>query len=296
MTDAADADYQKVAIACAAIVASGRYPSVTSVQEHMRSHLGGGLKTARISGLIRRWETESKAIKRLSKTSALPEPPPPSLDNLLEQHPDLLAPLEAAARAMAAMLTTRAQQAADERVAAIQHAVDDAREAASKRLAEAHVEFDKELAERDAVIEALRAQEVALGEQIDELKTAADANEIAIERAGQDLALAKGDARAAHTKVGDLEAKLVAAQAQLVGAEEHGATVERELAQASAEAAGAQQALAATGEARSQLAGLVDSLRDDMRAERERNDALNRRIETLAGELATAQAKAANIV
>jgi len=65
---------------------------------------------------------------------------------------------------------------------------------------------------------------------------------------------------------------------------------------ASAEAAGAQQTLAAIGEARSQLAGLVDSLRDDMRAERERNDALNRRIETLAGELATAQAKAANIV
>jgi len=289
MTDAADADYQKVAIACAAIVASGRYPSVTSVQEHMRSHLGGGLKTARISGLIRRWETESKATRRSSKASAAPEPPPPSLDDLLEQHPDLLAPLEAAARAMAAMLSTRAQQAADERVAAVQHAVDDAREAASKRLAEAHVEFDKELAERDAVIEALRAQEVALGEQIDELKTAAAANEIAIERAGQDLALAKGDARAAHTKVGDLEAKLAAA-------EEHGATVERELAQASAEAAGAQQTLAATGEARSQLAGLVDSLRDDMRAERERNDALNRRIETLAGELATAQAKAANIV
>lgn len=252
-----DDAYLRVKVACEQLLPK-RYPSVASVQAYLKDHLGGGIKTARISALIRRWETETKSAKRVTK--APPEPPTPGIDETLESNPDLTPVVETMLAALAKVLAGRAEAEAAARVQAVAAAIETAKDSATRREVETAAAHAAELAERETVIEQLRAEQAALVDEIAALREAAADRDMAMERAGQDLALAKSEARTASGRAADLEARLTAAES-------------RE---------------GAAGEARLQLAALVDGLRADVAAERQRSDGLHERIEQLTRELATA--------
>lgn len=285
-----DADYQRVTVACAQLQATGRYPSVASVQAHLKEHLGGGIKTARISGLIRRWEAETKATKRTAK--AAPEALPPDIDAVLDAHPDLAPVVEAMLAATSKLLADRAQQEAATRVQAVASAIEAARDVADKREAEVASAHAAELAERETVIEQLRTEQAAMVDEITDLKDKVSDRDVALERAGQDYALAKTEARTATTKVADFEVRLAAAERRASDAESRAGDVERTVDKLRSDLAASQQSVAAAVEARQQIAGLVDGLRSDVAAERQRSDALHERIEQLTRDLAIASAAA----
>jgi exonuclease SbcC len=288
----ADDDFRKVATACEAVRSSGRVPTVKSVLEYLRQHLGGGMRTALVAELVKHWQAaqEKPAARRAKAAPA--EEAVPTLDDVLAQHPDLMAAMEVSARAMAKVLADRAQSAAEERVAAIQSAVEVARDEAAKRLEEVRADHRAELDERDKAVDALQAEQVSVLEQLEETKAALSERDVEIERLRQELALTKTDARTATARATEAETKLSVAEGRATDAEGRAAALERDLAGVRAELAAAQQSLAAATEGRTQLAGLVDGLRSDIAAERSRNDALHERIEALTREAAgTGQAE-----
>ncbi len=285
-----ESDYRKVAMACADLLAAGKYPSVASVQAYMRDQLGGGIKTARISGLIRRWEAESKPARRSAKPAELALP---SLDELLDQRPELLPVLEATARALAQVLAERSRQETEARVQAIQSALDVARKETDRQGTELHAEHAAELAEKDQVIEALRGQETAQLEEIDRLAALAEERRATLADKDRQIAAlsSQGTSQAEEidrlgTKAGD-DAMTIERLGQDL------ALLRTELRQARERTIQLESTLAAATEAKAQISALVEGLRADHQAERSRNEGLHERIEALTRDLAAATVRTA---
>jgi len=282
-----DAEYRKVAVACTEILAGGKYPSVATVQAYMRGHLGGGIKTLRISGYIRRWEAETKTSRRNGQ-AAQPEAPRPSLDDVLERHPTLLPAFEAMAAELDKAAAAAAQQAIEARSQAVANALDSARQEDARRLQDLRVAHQAELDAKDAIIEALRNEQAAQIEELERLQAVGAEGEAEIERMRRDLALAEDGLRQAGEQSAALAARLAAAEERAGAAGKRAADAERGIDRLNTELAGARQSVTIANEARAQAAAFVDAVRADVQAERSRTEALHERIARLTAALAAA--------
>lgn len=246
--EATNDDAERVAIACARLYAAGTYPGVRSVNRYLRQHLGGGLRTERVSELIRQWEQAANPSRK-PKGNGSPETPEMSLDEVLDSYPDLLPVVETLARGLAKTLMARGEREVQERAHHVQAAV----EVARADLIAGHA---AELAEREALLTALRTRDAEQAAEIEALE------------------------EAMRRLTADLEA--VACRAKAAEAE---ATEVRPLR---AELSLAKTAVAVATEARAQALALIDGLRGDLQAERSRNEELHQRVERLTAELGAA--------
>lgn len=246
--EASNDDAERVAIACGKLYAAGTYPGVRSVNRYLRQHLGGGLRTERVSELIRQWEQATNPSRR-PKGNVPPAMPETSLDEVLDSYPDLLPVVENLARALEKVLAARSEREIQERAHHVQAAVDVAR----ADLAASHA---AELAEQETLLTALRTRDAEQAAEIEALE------------------------EATRRLTGDLE--VVARRA------ESAETETAEIGPLRAELSLAKTALAVATEARAQAVDMIGSLRADLQVERGRNEELHQRIERLTAELAAA--------
>lgn len=286
-----DTEYRKVAIACGEIVAGGKYPSVATVQAYMRGHLGGGIKTVRISGHIRRWEAETKTSRRNGQ-AAPPEPPRPSLDEVLERHPDLLPAFDALGAELDKAMVAAAQQAIEARGQAVANALDSVRQEEVQRHRERRAVHQLELDAKDSIIDSLRNEQAIQIEEMERLHAAAAEQEAEIERLRRDLALAEDSVRQANDQTVALAARLNTAEERAGAADQRANDAERGIDRLTGELAAARQSVTVANEARAQAAAFVDAVRADLQAERSRTEALHERIARLNAALAAATGKA----
>jgi len=283
-----DAEYRKVAVACAEILAGGKYPSVATVQAYMRAHLGGGIKTLRISGYIRRWEAETKTTRHNGRATQQPEPPRPTLDEVLERHPTLLPAFEALAAEMDKARAADAQQAIEVRGQAVANALDAARQEEARRQQDFQSAHQAELDDKDAIIEALRSEQAAQLEEIERLQGVGAEREAEIDRMRRDLARAEDGLRQATEQRSALGNSLAAAEERASAADKRAAESGRECERLQVELAAARQSVTIANEARAQAAAFVEAMRADLQAERTRTEALHDRVARLNAALAAA--------
>lgn len=243
--EASNDDAERVAIACAKLYASGTYPGVRSVNRYLRQHLGGGLRTERVSELIRQWEQAANPSRK-PKGNAPPATPETSLDEVLDSYPDLLPVVESLARALEKVLAARSEREIQERAHHVQAAV----EVARADLAASHA---AELAERETLLTALRTRDAEQAAEIEALE------------------------EAMRRLTSELESSVRRAESAEAAVAEHEHLRE--------ELSLAKMAIAVATEARTQAVDVIGSLRADLQAERVRNEQLHQRVERLAAEL-----------
>jgi len=253
---------ESVAAACDTLAAQGKKPSFRSIIEV----LGGGSPND-IGPFFNAWK-----VKQVEAASAIPILEPPALPRIAEEMSELAALLEPLAsgliKAVGGMLE-RQRADAEGRITTIQEGAE-ARVAQVKY--EAEVEIRRAKAELAAEAEEWQTAEASiLEERLSLLDRVAE-----LEAANAALVAAADEAtsRAAEAEEG---------RAMSRRSYDH-CVIERD--EACRKAATEQEKVARLEAEKASLLGLIDSLRSEVMAERERTDRLHQRIETLVGRLA----------